>query len=93
MPTLQKIIEDAEKEFEKILRLWHYENIRENGILELKSFLSAKISEAVKEVLEKIYTNSIEIARQNNQIIGEKNDYYVIISQLDEKIKQILDEN
>jgi len=40
-----------EKELEKILRLWHYENIRERGIEELKQFISHQISKAREEAV------------------------------------------
>ena len=30
-----------------------------------------------------IYTKAIELARKNKQVIGEKNDYYITLEQLE----------
>ena len=35
-----------------------------------------------------VYTNAINIARENNQTVGEKNDYYITIAQLEFLIKE-----
>ena len=40
-----------------------------------------------KEIM--IYSEAIRLARNNNQTIGEKNDYYITIDQLDFIIQQI----
>ncbi len=32
---------------------------------------------------EKLYSNAIRLSRENNQTVGEKNDYYITIAQLE----------
>ena len=45
----------------------------------------------IQTMLEEIYTTSTEIARKNQQTVGEKNDYYITLEQLMEIIKGYLD--
>lgn len=36
---------------------------------------------------EEIYTEAVTISHQNNQTVGEKNDFYITLEQLDEILK------
>jgi len=38
----------------------------------------------LEQILIQIYTEVIKISRVNNQIVGEKRDYYVTLQQLEE---------
>lgn len=37
-----------------------------------------------------IYTEATEVARENNQTVGEKNDFYITLEQLNEILKKDL---
>ena len=43
-----------------------------------------------KEIIN-IYTRATKFAMEKGQAIGEKNDYYITLRQLEELLKQILD--
>lgn len=38
---------------------------------------------------ERFYMEAINIARQNNQTVGEKKDYYLTLQQIEELLKEI----
>lgn len=67
MKTKDKI-ENWEEEFDKLLRDWHYENIREKGIDELKSFihqlLSSQKSRLLKDKIKEIEEMQRDILSQ-----------------------------
>ena len=35
-----------------------------------------------------LYTKAIELARNTNQVVGEKNDYYITLEQLERLLKE-----
>ena len=37
--------------------------------------------------MERLYFEATKIARQLNQVVGEKNDYYITLAQLEELIR------
>lgn len=41
----------------------------------------------MKNILIDLYTSAIELARMKQQMIGEKNDYYITLEQLERLIK------
>ena len=43
-----------------------------------------------KEIIE-LYTKALEIARENEQIIGEKCDYYITLWQLENLMEKIME--
>ena len=43
----------------------------------------------LKEKIIEIYIRAIELARQNNQVVGDKNDHYITIEQLEELLSTI----
>ncbi len=74
--------ENWEEEFDKLLRDWHYENIREKGIDELKSFIRQLLS-SQKSQIEKAfggckncygkgYATTIEYAQTCEDFGGEE---------------------
>lgn len=38
-------------------------------------------------MLEEIYLNATEVSQKNNQTVGEKNDYYITLEQLERILK------
>ena len=41
----------------------------------------------LEDKIIEIYTKAIELAREKNQTIGEKNDYYITLEQLEKIVK------
>lgn len=39
-------------------------------------------------MLEQIYLDAYAVARKNNQTVGEKNDYYLTVEQLEHILKE-----
>ena len=103
MPNLQKIIENAGKELE---RLNQYPSYLEKSHLtdgseecfwaernnKIKSFLSAKISEAVKGVLEEIKLNKQTECENKSEAeaIYYEQGYNTAVQNLEAKIAEIL---
>ena len=48
--------------------------------------ICGKVHEPMDEQLFQIYNDATRIAMRNNQVVGEKNDYYVTIAQLEDII-------
>ena len=47
-----------------------------------------QMKELLSTTLTQIYTKAILWARKNNQVVGEKNDYYITLEQLEEILKE-----
>ena len=41
----------------------------------------------IDEILMDIQVKATQIARENNQVVGEKNDYYITLAELEEILK------
>jgi hypothetical protein len=48
--------------------------------------------EEIEEELILLYARAMTIVQQKQQVVGEKNDYYVTLKQLESQIKRMFDE-
>ncbi len=86
---------DWEKDFEEQFGM--YNPIHDDGKIipgwngrdyeGIKSFIRQLLFQEKKKWMEDLYLISWEIAYKKNQVIGEKNDYYINLNQLMERLK------
>ena len=48
-----------------------------------------RIADLMADKFMKLYTNTTIFARQTNQTVGKKKDYYITLKQLNELINQV----
>ena len=62
-----------------------------DGVVGWSCSLSKKITNPLEKTnnrrMERLYFEATKIARQLNQVVGEKNDYYITLAQLEELIR------